>query len=69
MASGILSAPGSKFGPCEQECSHVDCRKTREMASSKCRICGEVIGYDRRCYSEASGVLVHASCLEDEEGR
>ncbi len=65
MAAGILSVPGSGFGPCKRECQHIDCQKTRAMAVIKCRICEKAISYNRRFYEETSGSLVHAECLED----
>jgi len=64
MAAGTLPRPGSKFGPCANNCSHIDCAKTHEMAETKCRICGKPIGYETPFYNE--GGLVHASCYEDE---
>lgn len=85
MAAGTLPKPGTKLGPCKSKrdgvvkgCSHRDCLTTRRMAEEVCRFCGDMIGYDRRFYtdpqntravrgdSELSGPsLVHADCLED----
>ncbi len=68
MASGQLQPPGAKFGPCPNPCSHKDCAKTREMAGTKCRICGDAIGYETSFYQEGDWTkLVHAVCVEDEE--
>lgn len=69
MASAVLPIPGTEYGPCETECAHIDCAKTREMAAKRCRFCGEIIGFDRHFYDDdaagaARGDLVHASCLE-----
>ena len=66
MAAGMLSKPGSEYGPCAGECDHTDCAATRRMAETPCRICKEPIGYDRRFYREDDGSLVHAVCLEEE---
>ena len=68
MAAGILPAPGTENGPCEERCSHSDCATSRAMAKVVCHYCGEPIGYDRGFYSVGTiGVtdhtkLVHASC-------
>lgn len=69
MAAGTIAAPGTHAGPCEGECAHTDCAKTREMAATICGLCQKPIGYDRRFYSDTfMGVeaLYHAPCLEDE---
>lgn len=62
MAAGILPEPGTDYGPCEGECSHRDCKETKEMAKKECPECGEKIGYGVRFY-EKDGKLYHASCL------
>lgn len=64
MAAGRLSAPGTKYGPCEKECGHKDCAETRSMAQVVCHYCEEPIGYERGFY-KSDGDLVHSSCLED----
>lgn len=50
MAAGTLPKPGTEYGPCADECKHRDCAVTREMASAKCDVCGESIGYGTRLY-------------------
>lgn len=68
MAAGVLSAPGSEYGPCESECWHRDCSLTRDMAAAVCSHCGESIGYDTRFYNVSDmkqpDTYVHASCEE-----
>ena len=73
MAAGVLSDPGTKFGPCEHACHHSDCAETRRMAASECRICHHAIGYGRRFYHDyvvgtnpRTRLYVHAACREDE---
>lgn len=72
MAAGMLSSPGTEYGPCENDCDHRDCAATRTMAATVCRICKVQIGYDRRFYSEGDPAkmvrrgLVHAVCLHEE---
>ena len=63
MAAGRLASPGSEFGPCENDCSHVDCKATRTMAESTCHICKKKIGYEKRFYIEPDKTLVHAICI------
>lgn len=41
MAASTLPAPGTRFGPCEPQCSHIDCEATRKMAAA---ICWKVAG-------------------------
>lgn len=79
MGWSRLPEPGKmvrkrEIGPCKDEnCGHKDCEKTREMARSKCLICGEEIGYETRFYNsiiEQKGKediegLVHAVCEEE----
>lgn len=84
MAAGSLPTPGSKYGPCAgvttlalgAPCAHRDCAETRTMADTRCRICGEPIGYETGFFCESDGgarpfILVHADCLyrEVEEER
>ena len=69
MAAGILPRPGSRLGPCRR-CAHRDCRETRSLAVSRCRFCGDAIGYDVRFYRDPDGPgFVHARCLEDDAAR
>ena len=68
MAAGVLSKPGSDFGPCEEGCSHTDCAETRTMAAGLCAYCGKPIGYQVRYYRRANfdpPAFDHARCLED----
>lgn len=74
MAYSILPAPGTKFGPCEGECEHIDCAGTRRMAAEVCHYCGEQIGYDTKFQNEGDAppddVLVHFLCaLENVEAQ
>lgn len=65
MAASILPAPGSKYGPCKEDCGHRDCKNTRDMAGTPCGICGEKVGYNRAFYNDGKYGLVHAVCLEE----
>ena len=67
MGWSLLPKPGTKVGPCVDECEHIDCAKTRAMAESKCSICGEEIGYEQGFYAEDGerGELVHAVCAQE----
>lgn len=71
MAAGRLSKPGSEFGPCFNDCKHLDCKQTREMAAYECLYCHKPIGYDTRFYllplarTVLPGELVHAACYEE----
>lgn len=69
MAAAALPAPGTKFGPCEGSCEHVDCARTRADVAKACVICGEPIGYERRFYVLDDRGAAHASCAEDEAER
>ncbi len=46
MAAAYLPAPGTEFGPCEEECEHTDCAAVRRNATAPCTICTEPIGYE-----------------------
>ena len=65
MAYGRLPEPGTEFGPCEGECNHTDCNKTREMAETECGICSEKIGYETNFQKDRNGNLVHHICNLD----
>jgi len=67
MAAGRLPKPGTKSGPCLDVCVHRDCEETRNMAKTKCRVCGKPIGYETRFFQEGSiRELVHEECPEKE---
>lgn len=59
-----LPKPGTKYGPCQEPCSHTDCEATREMAATICHYCGQPIGYDTP-FVQIDGGLVHVSCEYD----
>ena len=70
MAAGTIPSPGSKYGPCADECAHTDCACSRTMAGGICTICGGEIGYERAFYQQRGGKeaergvgLVHAACV------
>jgi len=63
-----LPAPGTELGPCEGECGHSDCARTRRDAAAPCRICGEPIGYDRAFHYEGGGAVHHACLMDEMEG-
>jgi hypothetical protein len=63
MAAGVLSQPGTKYGPCAEPCQHIDCAGSRTIADTVCRYCDKPIGYDRRFYNDEG--YVDASCSED----
>lgn len=67
MAAATLPKPGSKYGPCKGKCAHIDCAQTRQMSAETCRFCGDMIGYDKRFYTDLDNrdKLVHAVCLEE----
>lgn len=64
MAAGVLSAPGTKYGPCENECKHKDCAEARKIAESICSKCQNAIGYETRFYKRED-TYVHADCVEE----
>jgi hypothetical protein len=64
MAASALPRPGSKYGPCVEQCIHRDCAETRAMAERNCTGCAEEIGYERAFYRDDSGDLIHATCAE-----
>jgi excisionase family DNA binding protein len=60
-----LKQPGSDQGACVSNCTHLDCLSVKQIASERCRICQERIGYERNYYSE-SWSFVHEDCLREE---
>jgi len=66
MAAGILSAPGTRVGPCKTACKHRDCAQTKADAAAFCVFCGKAIGYGVGFFrARLSDALAHALCLED----
>lgn len=65
MAAGILAAPGTKSGPCDGDCQHIDCRLVRVEALTHCSFCDEEIGYNTRFYITEEFGHCHALCLEE----
>ena len=64
MGWTVLPKPGTEHGPCEGECGHTDCAYARRVAESKCKHCGEAIGYEKGFYvSDACReIYAHAVC-------
>lgn len=62
--NSILS-PGQKYGPCKS-CNHDRCNQSRELASSTCHLCADLIGYDRAYCFDSDLRAVHFSCLAQE---
>jgi hypothetical protein len=80
VAAGRLSRPGTKHGPCQDLCQHLDCALVRADAERLCTYCGKRIGFEVRFYdATVPGVradmtpqprlLAHALCLEVEAER
>lgn len=70
MAASFISKPGTEFGPCKEDCIHEDCRWMKMIVASKCAICFEPIGYERRYFLNKDGIglapsLEHESCAYD----
>ena len=67
MGWGMLSEPGTEYGPCKERCEHTDCAATRKDAESKCLFCGERIGYGTKFYYVGDEGLEHAVCTWKKE--
>ena len=71
MAAITNPKPGSEYGPCLDECRHLDCKENRQRAAAFCRFCEKRIGYETRYYNDPehpeppNREFVHAACLED----
>lgn len=61
MAYTKLPEPGTSFGPCNHECTHTDCAKTREMAAAYCVECEQPIGYETN-FTHIDAGLIHVVC-------
>jgi hypothetical protein len=62
MAFSRLPSPGTDYGPCAPECSHVDCAETRRQAAQLCPRCLNPIGYENNFMRDSSGRLMHDAC-------
>ncbi len=65
MRLSILTAPGEKHGPCEH-CRHDECADQRELASTVCHCCQDLIGFNRAFCFDADRRPVHFACLSIE---
>lgn len=65
MRLTILTRPGEKHGPCEQ-CRHDQCAEQRELASTVCHCCQDLIGFHRAFCFDADRRPVHFACLSIE---
>lgn len=63
-----LKQPGDEQGACISNCAHLDCLSVRQIASERCRICKDPIGFEQPFYSEVNA-RVHKHCLEAELAR
>lgn len=63
MAATHLPPPGTRLGPCADECAHLSCTATRAFAARACRACGQPLDYGRWFYVENAGTVIHALCL------
>ena len=65
MASLKLPAPGTRLGPCLDDCTHPECAADRRLAAHACPLCAEPIGYERRFGFDIiyPGQWVHEACL------
>jgi hypothetical protein len=69
MAYITLAEPGTKHGPCAEECEHVDCNETKRKASTLCPYCLKPLGYGQaltRADTTVSTGLGHFSCIEEQ---
>jgi hypothetical protein len=68
-----LASPGSRYGPCQTDCIHPRCKRSRRAAATICRQCGQEIGYNVNHIADPAkaGALVHSKCQPDavEQGR
>lgn len=64
MASITLPAPGTKYGPCEPTCQHVDCAATRKQAAQVCPYCSKPLGFEV-FVTDAGDGLAHETCAFD----
>jgi len=64
-----LAPPGAQYGPCNTDCPHPRCKRSRKIADSICRLCTEEIGYETDYVQDRkrpAGEHVHADCRKKE---
>lgn len=69
MAFSSIAKPGSNRGPCDFECAHRDCAELHAIASERCALCGDPIGFERNFCKRPEGIesprpYVHFCCAE-----
>lgn len=63
MAWSMIPTPGTKYGPCKEECSHKDCNQSRSIANKICPYCNQFIGYEKPFCIDENKNTCHYSCL------
>jgi len=66
MAFSRLPRPGTDYGPCLPDCSHVDCNETRRQAAQLCPRCLLPIGYENNFCRDYKDRLLHWVCAAQE---
>jgi len=64
MPTMNLARPGTQYGPCQTDCNHPRCKRSRKTAATACRRCGKEIGYgiDYTADEATPTGLVHLVC-------
>jgi hypothetical protein len=59
-----LASPGTRYGPCQTDCTHPRCKKSRKAAATICLQCGQEIGYEVNHAADfaKAGALIHSAC-------
>jgi hypothetical protein len=62
-----LPRPGTSFGrlrlgPCDEPCTHEDCKRLLLVAAIRCGLCGVQLGFGKEICDETSGKPRHRAC-------
>lgn len=58
----FIPGPWDTNGPCRWSCVHYRCRNLRELAKTKCGVCGKAIGYRRYYVLRFGASPAHKEC-------
>ena len=66
-----LARPGTTYGPCQTDCKHPRCVRSRRTAATICRLCSQEIGYGvdyaqdpkSRIVGARADALAHVACI------
>lgn len=58
-----IPCPGTIGGPCHGGCEHDRCHDARALASKRCCVCGQFLGWEVPIVDDDPARAAHAACV------